>query len=136
MGRKHKQKKKITGLRNQPKAAVPPLHSSPTPEPVPESQESRADDPEEDVNWSPHTRFDSLKVAWDGNKSEDEEDDTEIGTEEEWGDWNELGQEGLHVMLMKLAMENGDDPRDEDWVPEVLRRKKARVTSEREFFIF
>ena len=37
-----------------------------------------------------------------------------------------LQEKGLFVKLMNLAVDNGDDPRDEDWVPEHLRRKKQR----------
>lgn len=136
MGRKPKQKRNISGLRNQPKAPTPPLQSSPTPEPSPESRKTRVEDVEEDVEWSPQTRFDSSKPIWDEeDESSDEQEnvsspDGDIGTVEEWGEWNELAQDGLHVNLMKLAIENGDDPRDEDWIPQSLRRKRKKMTSQ------
>jgi hypothetical protein len=40
----------------------------------------------------------------------------------------ELGKENLYIKLMSLAIDNRDDPRHEDWVPEGLRRKKMGET--------
>ena len=54
--------------------------------------------------------------------SEDVEDEVIEASEDEWK------SDGLHVALMVLAIEIGDDPRDEDWIPDDLRRKhKARI---------
>jgi len=87
-------------------------------------------DNEED--WDAQIRFDSNKPCWrledDEEKSdpdEDEPDNNEIGVEAdvlEAGD-EDWRNEGLHVSMMVLAIDNGDDPQDEDWIPDKLRKK-------------
>ena len=78
-----------------------------------------------------HVKFDSNKPCWelDSDKEESESEEDEEGnvedevTEAGNGDWR---NEGLHVGLMILAIEIGDDPRDEDWIPDELRRKHRK----------
>lgn len=98
----------------------------------------------DDIEWDHQIRPDSSKPVWDLPElaSDDEEepnsdaetlecenndeidkagkDDVKDEVTEE-GDQHWRG-EGLHVGLMVLAIEIGDDPRDEDWIPESVRR--------------
>ncbi|KAF9469382.1 hypothetical protein BDZ94DRAFT_377280 [Collybia nuda] len=130
MRRKPRQKRNISGLRNQPKVAPLPLHSSPTSESIPEGRENGARDSDKNSNWFPHTKFDSLKPVRDEDESSDEGGAGDVGTKQKWSERNKLGQEGFHVTMMNTAIENGDDPRDEDWIPENSRRKRVKVTSQ------
>ena len=90
-----------------------------------------------DENWNAPVRFDSNKPCWEledselsseGEDSENEDDKVDVEDEVlEAGDL-EWRNEGLHVSLMLIAIDNGDDPRDEDWIPHQLRRKyKTRI---------
>jgi hypothetical protein len=54
-----------------------------------------------------------------------DEEDVEPEDLEEWDDW-EVGNDGFYVNLMRLAIDQGDDPRDEDWIPEHLKRKQLK----------
>ena len=42
-----------------------------------------------------------------------EDEDSESETDR-WDSQQELGEENLYIKLMSLAIDNGDDPRDED----------------------
>jgi hypothetical protein len=84
----------------------------------------RVDNEEEaDMEATEFMCFDSLKSQW----REDDEEEAEMKDEEEFDEWDtqelEFKHPGFYVKLVKLAVENGDDPRDEDWIPEDLRRK-------------
>ena len=97
-GRKPKHKRNISGLQNQP----PTLHlPSPTQPPSVLSISTVNSDVESDAKWIPNLEL------------------------EEWGEW-EVGTERFHVNLMRLAVDNNDDPRDEDWIPEALKRKEMK----------
>ena len=70
---------------------------------------------------------DTLKPLW---RADDDKDvlmqkykDSESETDG-WDSQQELGEENLYIKLMSLAIDNGDDPRDEHCVPKGLRRKK------------
>jgi hypothetical protein len=54
-----------------------------------------------------------------------DEEDVEPEDLEEWDDW-EVGKDGFYVNLMRFAIDQGDDPRDEDWIPENLKRKQLK----------
>ena len=125
-----RQKRNISGLRNQPKPIFEP---SPT--------EATATKPSSDIPAQPNPDhedededlglrcLDSLKLLW---RADDEEESTEEedpkNREDEFDEWDgqqEFGEESLYIKLMTLAIDSGDDPRDDDWVPEGLRRRKG-----------
>jgi hypothetical protein len=75
---------------------------------------------------------DSSKLLWRADNDEElegpmqeGEGDSESGIED-WDMLQGLKDKGLFIKLMNLVVDGGDDPRDEDWVPEHLRRKKQR----------
>lgn len=131
-----KQKRNITSLQNQPKAASHVeesvdvnIKATETPSnPAMADINGQSDNKAPDEGWDAHVKFDSNKPCWefDSDKEESESEEDEDGnvedevTEASEGDWR---NEGLHVGLMVLAIEIGDDPRDEDWFPDELRRK-------------
>lgn len=79
--------------------------------------------------------MDSHEPCWElddeGEDSEDECTDRDGGYVEDEvieAGMDEWRSNGLHVELMVLAIEIGDDPRDEDWIPDSLRWKhNARI---------
>ncbi|KIJ95381.1 hypothetical protein K443DRAFT_108857, partial [Laccaria amethystina LaAM-08-1] len=144
----NKKKRNITGLRNQSKAAShikvqeAPDDSTDTVETLPTHPVIQADIPpsDNDVGWDAQVRFDSNKLCWEVDDEEDKSEDeglseSEGDVEDEVVEANddEWRSDGLHVGLMVLAIEIGDDPRDEDWIPEAVQRRqnsqiaKARV---------
>ncbi|KAF9441615.1 hypothetical protein P691DRAFT_799222 [Macrolepiota fuliginosa MF-IS2] len=64
---------------------------------------------------------DDIRPCW----SEEDLDD-DMGYMDDPGIDDEMCRSGLQVRMFMLAMEFGDDPRDEDWVPPKLRRRKAK----------
>lgn len=64
-----------------------------------------------------------------GKEDSDVEDEVLEAGEEEWNN------KGLHVGLMVLAIEIGDDPRDEDWIPQALQRKHNAKIARSKFMI-
>ncbi|EDR10094.1 uncharacterized protein LACBIDRAFT_325694 [Laccaria bicolor S238N-H82] len=134
MGKK-KQKKNITGLRNQPKTASH-IKDNVTVATAPAHPVTHADvddQSDNDEGWDPHVRLDSNRPCWDSDDEEKDSED-EADVEDEVIEAGEDGwrSESLQVGLMVLAIEIGDDPRDEDWIPEAVRRKhKARMAQAR-----
>jgi len=137
MAPKKKQKRNITGLRNQPKAASHVEESVNVNIRAAETSQSnpamtdingQSDNKEPDEGWDAHVKLDSNNPCWELDNDEEDsgsEEDEEGNVE---GEVTEAGEdnwrnEGLHVGLMVLAIEIGDDPRDEDWIPNELRRK-------------
>jgi len=142
-------KKNISGLRNQqsdtsvtshpsqavPKSTAPSLSfqtALDNPEsdidPPKDAADSAAGDENLDKGWRAGVRLDSIKPCWDEDSDADTESGDEGSVEDEIMEesdeqWN---NEGIHVGLMRLAIDQGDDPRDEDWIPEELKRKRAR----------
>jgi len=137
---KKKSKKNITSLQNQSKTASrveESVNVNSKPMETPPSNPAMADinrQSDNDEEWDVHIKFDSNKPCWE---LDDDEEDSENGEEDNEGDVEDevieasednWRNEGLHVGLMVLAIEIGDDPRDEDWIPDNLRRKyKARI---------
>jgi hypothetical protein len=129
-----KQKRNISGLKNQPKPLPEPSSTEPlVVEPSSESNtaERVGSDLEDDEDQDLGLKCpDSSKLLWRADDDEEEpmpegKGDSESGIED-WDTHQELEDKGLYIMLMNLAVDNGDDPRDEDWVPEDLRRKRRR----------
>jgi hypothetical protein len=64
--------------------------------------------------------------------SDEESDDADDGVyeeilEESSGRWQkDLGKEGFQVRMMDMAIDGGDDLRDEDWIPPKLQWKRAQ----------
>jgi hypothetical protein len=143
MAPKKKQKRNITGLRNQPKATSHveesvDINFSKAAETCPSNPamadiNGPSDNETPDEGWDAHVKFDSNKPCWELDSEEEDsehEEDKEGDVEDEVMEAGESNwrNEGLHVGLMVLAIEIGDDPRDEDWIPDELRRKyKARM---------
>ena len=111
-------KKNITGLRNQSKSTS---HVEEAPidrdsaktliHPVTWTHSEIEEQSDNDEGWDAHIRLDSNKTCWEldseENDSEDEggiEDEVIEAGEDEWR------SEGLHVALMVLAIDIGDDP--------------------------
>jgi len=106
MARK-KQKRNITGLQNQPNLKTL----------------STTDDEDDLEGWNISLRFDgSVRPCWEMVSDDSESEDSEVEQLEE--DWSDLHVEGLQAKMMTFAIDCGDDPRDEDWVPANLRRRK------------
>ena len=117
-GCKPKHKRNISGLQNQP----PTLHlPSPTQPPSVSSIITVNSKVESDAEWIPNLELDSMKTHLHA-ESDDEQLNTDL---EEWGEW-EVGTERFSVNLMRLAVDNNDDPQDEDWIPEALKRKEMK----------
>ena len=84
-----------------------------------------------DEEWTPNLPFDSNKPMWNDEESEDnidsenEEDFLDKIVEEEKPGVNprKYRNKGWYVALMRMAIEVGDDPLDEDWVPKKTRKK-------------
>jgi hypothetical protein len=122
-GRPSKRARNITGLRNQHQPAVShlPNEERPTRNPVPiRSRESRPhDDPEADLG----IYFDSARLVID-----DDDDgmvsEPDLEELQEFGEWDD---EELQERMYMLAVEEGDDPSDENWVPPQLKKKRRRT---------
>ena len=118
-----------SGLRNQqPKATDNPNPSQPCPD----------ESDTEDSTWQPNMVFDSLKVDV---AAEDVSDDELMEEGDEVVEWDSqsdggigLGSEGLQVMMLRLAIELGDDPRDEDWMPPALRANPRKGKQGKSWF--
>ena len=78
--------------------------------------------------------LDSLKTDIQAEELSDNEPGKESDDMEEW-DSNEqdkwLESAGLQVLMIKLSIRLGDDPRDEDWVPSQLQVKRERRRREK-----
>ena len=137
-------KKNITGLRNQSKSTShveeAPIDRDSTKtliHPVTRIHSEIKEQSDNDEGWDAHIRLDSNKTCWEldseENDSEDEggiEDEVIEAGEDEWR------SEGLHVALMVLAIDIGDDPRDEDWIPDSLRRKHNARMARGKIYLF
>ena len=95
--------------------AVPPVSSDP-----------RIDNDADDEEWMPNLPFDSNKLMWNDEESEhdiqfdseNEEDFLDKIVEEKPGvNPRKYKNKGWYVALMRMAIEVGDDPLDEDWIP-------------------
>ena len=128
-GRKPKPKRNISGLRNQKKPAAP----SPIPLPARHITPADISDGDSDLDsladgaWSAHLKFDSMKtsIEMEDSDEEDVEPSEDLEDLEEWDEW-EVEKDGFYVNLMRFAIDQGDDPRDEDWIPEHLKRKQLK----------
>ena len=69
------------------------------------------------------------RPCWDSDDEEkDSEDEADVEDEVIEAGKDKWRSESLQVGLMVLAIEIGDNPQDEDWIPEAVRRKhKARM---------
>ena len=114
-----KRKCNLTGLRNQPKLASLPLDTSQAP---PTSADPSSSE-EDDSAWE-LCEHDSLWPKWEELDESVHEGDGEVEWNNGWLDWGEE-EKDLHASLLRFAIANGDDPRDEDWVPKSLRRKRV-----------
>ncbi|KAE9399002.1 hypothetical protein BT96DRAFT_957397 [Gymnopus androsaceus JB14] len=126
-GRPQKRKRNITGLKNQLKPSALETAQEPTEnceiphveEPV--TKESKEDEIA-DGCWMPE---DILRTAeyFQYEGCEDSEDEEEVL---EQGDWDDeaLEDENLQDALFRYAAAMDGDIYDEDWVPEILQRKK------------
>ena len=115
-GRPQKRCKNTSGLRNI--KMVSPSQSSkdsPAPECDREASVSRSD------GWEPHQVHDSLKPVWDAEGA-----DSDIDEEQEWEDLED--PEFLQQMI-KLAVNAGDDPQDETWLPDKQKKIEKKKKS-------
>ena len=71
-----------------------------------------------DEDWDANLQWDSLKPML----SEEDEEEGEWDIDSEL----HLDSEGLHARLINWAIENGDDPQDEDWIPPTLWAKSRK----------
>ncbi|KAM6492911.1 hypothetical protein JOM56_000864 [Amanita muscaria] len=141
-GRRPKHTRNTTGLRNQPtQLNVPQL---PNVEPI-GSDTERTQTPgdsdshcENSDTGTPDTllerglglHFDSTRFIID-NDDAGIESDLEIEEVSLCGDW---GDENLQESLIALAVNEGDDPLDEDWLPNALKkRKKPRIERPKQY---
>lgn len=128
--RKATHKRNTTGLRNQNRTPAPATEPSPPPEPA------TIDDSDSDKEWNPHLHADSLKTDWKDDAETDSEDEqtpgNEAGLVEDdedlcWNDGPPDSKKGLFVRMMQFAVDEDDNPRDEDWMPSRLRAKALKV---------
>lgn len=130
-GRPPKHARNTSGLRNKSKGSLV------TPTPVPETavenlnlshlHDSRESSPD---GYNVGMYFDSTRpiVGNDDAGCESDLDVDEVFESEEWED------EELRDNMSLLAVQEGDDPSDEDWFPPGLRRRKKQKMGE--IFIF
>jgi len=95
----------------------------------------RIDNDADDEEWMPNLPFDSNKPMWNDEESEDdidsenEEDFLDKVVEEKPGvNPRKYRNKSWYVALMRMAIEVGDDPLDEDWVPKKTRKKLRKET--------
>ncbi|KAG6821832.1 hypothetical protein H0H92_000603, partial [Tricholoma furcatifolium] len=69
------------------------------------------------------TKFDSAKPSWELDDDIDAEKEKEEGLIDDDKGW-EFGREGLQVKMVLMAIEHEDDPRDEDWMPQPIRKRQ------------
>jgi len=146
-GCKPKPKWNISGRRNQPKAPTAPTKTSPLTQPLstgPTQCSTPVETSDDDSNsdsvdydeWSlsPRLEFDSTTsgISTDSEDGDHSRNSGRSGSKciepedwEECDDW-EVGTEAFYVGLMRLAIDQGDDPRDEDWIPAELKKKQLR----------
>ncbi|KAG6826799.1 hypothetical protein H0H87_006328 [Tephrocybe sp. NHM501043] len=73
-----------------------------------------------DPDWKLDTLHNSLKIDFEKeNKSDNGESDTDTDK------WDVGGKGGL-IQMINMAIDNGDDPHNESWVPAQLRSKKKK----------
>jgi hypothetical protein len=79
-----------------------------------------------DYGWEPGVVFDGLRIIVN-----EEIDGGEVESDCERVDetWEDLDKEGLNEYLCSFANEQGDNPYDEDWLPN-LQKKRARQARE------
>ena len=134
-GRPRKHTRNITGLRNQPtQSTVPQL---PYAEPLANGTEpaQTLDDSHENSNPSAPDRPDTpeweLGLHFDSTRFIINDDDAGIESDlevEEASLCRDWGDKNLQEGLIELAVNKGDDPLDEDWLPYALKkRKKPRI---------
>jgi len=149
---KKRSKKNISGLRNQPSTVQTTSHGCQVASTAPVIDAIDAGnehDPDSDCEWDTGVKHDSVKTCWDVDSDEEEEEDVvsigvinggeevdhetlaaaadaEDEAEAQEAADQEFKNDGLYVAQMILAIDQGDDPRDEDWVPDHLARKRLR----------
>ena len=148
-----KLKKNITGLRNQSKKKIVShvkeasnngTKATEVPSTHPVTHTDFDEQPNNDEECDAHIELDSNKLCWE--PASDDEDEEEVSEEEDTDNENgdvevieagtdEWRGEALHVSLMVLAIEIGDNPQDEDWIPDSLRRRHAVRCARGEFEI-
>ncbi|KAG6870732.1 hypothetical protein C0993_004205, partial [Termitomyces sp. T159_Od127] len=141
-GRKPKVKRNIRGLRNQqtPKSPEANLNHAQSPLDL-QIDKLHESGNESDQDWDPLLELDSLKPCWEKEDQESEDENTDDENMEilmeGWDDGidDDEAAELWHVRLVKLAIENEDDPRDEEWVP-AERRKKYQAMSASSYLNF
>ena len=101
--KKHRTKRNITGLRNQKLSKAPPTCS------VLDVDDLRRG-----------LLFDSMRIDW---QKEMEAENEEPDEDEELADGDYGDEEFTHALAELAAMD--DDPRDLDWIPVALRRRRA-----------
>lgn len=84
------------------------------------------DDAEENSDQAGQTLSDSLRFDHQANDESDESDnDLEGVVPPEWDDEVLLKKQGAIVRLVRMAIIGGDDPQDEEWMPDKVRAKAA-----------
>ena len=126
-GRPRKHTRNTTGLRNQStQSSVPKLPNGehlgndiePAGAQVPRNSHdpSSSDKPERELGL--HLDSTRFLINDDDAGMESDSDVEELSSGEDWDD------EDLQERMFKLAMNEGDDPSDEDWLPYELKKKK------------
>jgi hypothetical protein len=95
----------------------------------PKSTCSNLDDGDE-TQWH-CVQLDSLWPNWAVSDSSDSERSSQKDGEDLNEDWDGLEDDEAHGNLLALAVANGDDLTDEDWVPEAVRRKQVKRSIEK-----
>ena len=110
-----------SGLRNQKEQGSETVET-----PVKHSLEN-GNDESDDEDWHANLWWDSLKPVVDSEEEDVKENCNNNGEMEEWdSQWDDnLNSEGLQARLVKWAIENGDDPCNEEWILTKLREKRA-----------
>ncbi|KAG6888545.1 hypothetical protein C0992_008244 [Termitomyces sp. T32_za158] len=112
-----KQKRNITGLRNQPKT-VPAMtetvnkaskHPSGDLGSTTFSSAEPINEENPDEGRKPHVHFDSTKMCWDsGDEESDEDEDKDLD------DLMDICNEQVYSRMVSMAIMLGDDPQDVD----------------------
>ena len=118
MAKRKQSSRNISGLRNQKKAEGSL---------EPHGTDHIEIDEDSDSDWEPGTMHDSLHLMWNEDV-EGEESDIDLGGPDLFDD--EIAEAAFTDWLAELAKTLGDDPRDEDWVPAELQRKRLKRAQE------
>ncbi|KXN92069.1 hypothetical protein AN958_10121 [Leucoagaricus sp. SymC.cos] len=126
-----KQKKNISGLRNQPQlVSSQPVVSSTSPGNPDNRDQANTSGVTLPIPGTPENSPYDQETAKPNWREADDQDD--FGGEEGPGNEEGMNREGLQVVMMMMVADCDDNPQDEDWVPAWLQWRKAQKQPRKE----